>query len=149
MDEPCLQFFFSFQIIITHTLLAVGTFFPVGFLYFIATDMYIFVREEFNKFTIYILAEFYSRIFSGTNRRGEGRSPTGFIETRYTFIIAYGSQHMSRHIYFGNNVDTTHFGVCNYFFDIFLSIIAAIQCITFYNANLIFGNSHIGIVVRF
>ena len=34
-------------------------------------------REEFDEFAIYILAKFYCRVFSGTNGRGEGGSPTG------------------------------------------------------------------------
>ena len=81
MNEPGLQFFFRLQSVIFHPLLAIRAFLPVCFLYFIRSQMNIFIREKRDYFAIHILTKFKGRVFSGTYRRRKHGSPSCLVET--------------------------------------------------------------------
>ena len=149
MDKPGLQFFFCLQLVVSHTFLAVGTFFPVCLFHFIAADVHIFIREQVNQFAIYVFTKLYCGLFSGANGRRECASPTYFVGTGYSGIIADGCQHVTRHVNFGNNVDAAYFGIFYHFFYILLCIISAIQRVTFHDAKLVYRNPVIGVIFRF
>ena len=57
MNKPGLQLFFCLQPVIFHPFLAIRTFLPVRFFYFIGSQMDIFIREERNDFAINVFAE--------------------------------------------------------------------------------------------
>ena len=137
VNEPCLEFFFGLQTVFLHACLAIRTFLPVGLFHFIATDVNVFVWEEFDEFGIYIFAEFKSRIFARTYWRREGRAPACFFEARYTVIVTYGSQHVTWHIEFRDDIDTAYLGIGNYFLHVFLGIETSIKCITFHYLHLV------------
>ena len=84
MNKPGLQLFFCLQPVIFHSFLAIRTFLPVCFFYFISSQMDIFIREKRNDFAINILTKFKSRVFTRTNRRRKSRSPPCLIKTRNT-----------------------------------------------------------------
>jgi len=58
VDEPSLQFFFGLQPVLLHACLAIRTLLPIGLFHFVTADVYIFIREQLDKFGINILAEF-------------------------------------------------------------------------------------------
>ena len=147
VNEPCLKFFFGLQTVFLHACLAIRAFLPVGLFHFIATNVNIFVWEEFDEFGIDILAEFKSRVLARTYRRREGRTPTGFFEAGDTVVIAYGCQHVSRHVEFRDNIDTAYLGVCNHFLHVFLGIETSIEGVTFYDLNLVCWDFVIRIVL--
>lgn len=65
MDKPGLQFFFCLQLVVSHTFLAVGTFFPVCLFHFIAADVHILIREQVYQFAIYVLQNSIADSFPG------------------------------------------------------------------------------------
>ena len=127
--------------------LATGTFLPIGFLYFVTTHVYIFIREEIEYLFKDVLTEFESSIFPRTDRRRKGFPPTNQPVTSEIGILGDGSQEMSRHIYFRNYINSSLRSIIHNFLDIFVCIVTTVQGIPFHNPYLIFRNQEVGVIL--
>ena len=149
IDKPRLQFVLVFKSERFDASLAVGALFPVFFSHLVAANVYIFIREKWNNLLVDVFAEFESRIFARTHRRRECLSPTGFGKTSHSVVVAYCSQHMPRHIYFGNHIDTSFSGISHHIFYLFLGIEATVHLFAVDFAIAVGWHHHIGIVPGF
>ena len=76
-------------------------------------------------------------------------SPAGFGEASHAVVVAHGSQHVARHIYFGNHIDAALTGISHHIFYLFLSVESAVHLFAIYFAIAVGRHHHVGIVPCF
>ena len=109
--------------------LAFGTGFPAFFRTFVSSDVNIGRREDIHDFIEHILGELQGLFIPAAQHVGEDSELScHFIRTSGTAqlrIRSEGSQHVSRHIYFGDDGDIAFGCISDDFLGFFLGVISA------------------------
>ncbi len=129
LDEPRLKFVFVFESSLFHSLLLGGVFFPLGLGALITADVNELAGEDVHDLGEDVAAEldrFGFGVEDSVTHSPPHHNFSWFAVTEFG-ICGDGSDHMARHIYFGDNGDVAFCGVRDDFAEIVLGVEATVR----------------------